>query len=99
MRSTTAIVVILTLLLAPVASLAQTSEGPEAGEAMGKTTRDDKVVYEKKTVMDFDPLSLEAGAVKPNWLDVTGETRSKTSSLVKVRMNFIPELVKSLDDI
>jgi len=99
MKCTTALLIILTLIITPTLSIAQTKQGHKAGEATGKTQERDGIVYEKETVMDFDPLSLEAGAVKPNWLDVTGEQRGKTSSLVKVRMNFIPELVKSLDDI
>ncbi len=71
---------------------------PTAGEAMGNTGGGD-VQYKKETVYDFEGDDVEGNLVKPDEANITGETHGKTSSLIKIRQDFIPEMLKSVEDI
>lgn len=84
-------------LAVPAAVFAQDAL-PTAGEAMGGGESGD-VVYKKETVYDFDGDDVEGALVKPDEANITGEQHSKTSSLIKIRQDFIPEMLKSVEDI
>ena len=90
---------ILTALMfaLPLGAAAQDA-GPKAGEATGGTTTGD-VVYKKETNYDFEGDDVEGALVKPDEANVKGEQHGKTSSLIKIRGDFIPELLKSVEDI
>lgn len=85
-------------LLVPAAAFAQDGL-PTAGEAMGGTGGDPNVTYKKETVYDFEGDDVEGALVKPDEANITGEQHSKTSSLIKIRQDFIPEMLKSVEDI
>lgn len=87
----------LVIMAVPFVATAQDAL-PTAGEAMGGTTGGD-VVYKKETVYDFDGDDVEGALVKPDEANITGEQHSKTSSLIKIRQDFIPEMLKSVEDI
>ena len=89
---------ILTGLTLPAAAFAQDAL-PTAGEAMGGTGGDGNVVYKSETVYDFEGDDVEGALVKPDEANITGEQHSKTSSLIKIRQDFIPEMLKSVEDI
>lgn len=57
------------------------------------------VTYKQKTVYDFDDDVVEGDLQKPEgeFLDV--KKKSKHSSLIKIRQNFIDEMLKSAEDI
>ena len=59
----------------------------------------DGVVYKKETVYDFDDDLVEGALVKPDGERFMGETGSRTSSLIKIRLDFIPEMIKSVEDL
>lgn len=84
-------------LAIPAMSFAQ-DDLPSAGEAMGGTGGGD-VVYKKETVYDFEGDDVEGALVKPDEANITGEQHSKTSSLIRIRQDFIPEMLKSVEDI
>jgi hypothetical protein len=71
---------------------------PTAGEAMGGAD-DGGVSYKKETVYDFDGDDVEGALVKPSEANIGGERRGKTSSLIKIRQDFIPEMMKSVEDL
>ena len=71
---------------------------PTAGEAMGGTDAGN-VTYKKETVYDFEGDDVEGALVKPDEANITGEQHSKTSSLIRIRQDFIPEMLKSVEDI
>lgn len=71
---------------------------PTAGEAMGGTGGGD-VTYKKETVYDFEDDDIEGALVKPDEANISGEQHSKTSSLIRIRQDFIPEMLKSVEDI
>ena len=73
-------------------------DAPRAGEASGGTGGSD-VVYEKETAYDFEADDVEGALVKPDGEDIGGEGHGKTSSLIKIRADFIPEMLESVEEI
>ncbi len=59
----------------------------------------EKVVYKKKTVIDFNDVTLEGELTKPEGSYVLNRKKTKFSSLIKLRDNFLPELQKSADNL
>lgn len=90
-----ALMVMAGAMLAPVTLAAQSL--PTAGAAHGDTGGD--VVYQKETVYDFDGDDVEGNLVKPDGTNITGEQRGKTSSLINIRGDFIPEMLKSVESL
>lgn len=72
--------------------------GPTAGEAMGGSG-DGGVVYKKETEYDFEADDVEGALVKPDEANIRADQHGKTSSLIKIRQDFIPEMLKSVEDI
>jgi len=60
---------------------------------------DPGVVYKKETQYDFEDDLVEGSLVKPDGAMVGGELHGKTSSLIKIRSDFIPEMIKSVEDL
>lgn len=57
------------------------------------------VQYKQKTVYDFDDDVVEGDLVRPDGEFTEVRTKAKHSSLIKIRENFIPEMLKSAEDI
>lgn len=57
------------------------------------------VKYKKKTVYDFDDDLVEGELQRPDGEFIDTRRKSKHSSLIKIRKNFIPEMLKSAEDI
>ncbi len=69
-----------------------------AGAARGDQG-DGNVVYKDETVYDFDGDDVEGNLVKPDGTNITGDQRGKTSSLINIRSDFIPEMLKSVESL
>lgn len=76
---------------------AQDKPAPAAGAAPagGGNT----VQYKQKTVYDFDDDTVEGDMVRPDGELVDTRRGSKHSSLIKIRDNFIPEMLKSVESL
>ncbi|MGC4114158.1 MAG: hypothetical protein QM765_05945 [Myxococcales bacterium] len=69
-----------------------------AGEA--KTIQEaDKTVYKKKTVIDFNDVTLEGELTKPEGSYLLNRKKTKFGNLIKLRNDFLPELQKSVDNL
>ena len=68
------------------------------GVAMAQGTAP-KVNYKKKTVYDFDDDLVEGELQRPDGEFIETRRKARHSSLIKIRENFIPEMLKSADDI
>ena len=55
--------------------------------------------YKQKTVYDFDDDVVEGDLVKPDIETVGSAAKVKHSSLIKIRTDFIAEMLKSAEDI
>ena len=80
----------ITLLGASATVFAQAKAAPAAGG---------DVTYKSKTVYDFDDDVVEGDLVRPDGEFVDTRKGAKHSSLIKIRENFIPEMIKSAEDI
>ena len=87
---------VLIASLTPASAFAQ--DGPTAGEATGGASGGE-VQYKKETTYDFEGDDVEGALVKPDGLDTNSQKHGKTSSLIKIRADFIPEMLKSVEDL
>ena len=55
------------------------------------------VQYKQKTVYDFDDDTVEGDLVRPDGEFIDSKKNAKHSSLIKIRENFIPEMLKSVE--
>ena len=58
-----------------------------------------EVKYKKKTVYDFEDDLVEGELQRPDGEFIDTRRKAKHSSLIKIRENFIPEMLKSAEDI
>ena len=70
-----------------------------AQKAAAPAKAGDSVTYKQKTVYDFDDDVVEGDLVRPDGEFVDSRRAAKHSSLIKIRENFIPEMLKSAEDI
>jgi hypothetical protein len=82
------------LSLLAVSSVVFAQAKPAAAPAAGGD-----VQYKSKTVYDFDDDVVEGDLVRPDGEFVDTRKGAKHSSLIKIRENFIPEMIKSAEDI
>jgi hypothetical protein len=60
---------------------------------------DDNVQYKAKTVYDFEDDMVEGDLQRPDGELIDSLRDHKHSSLIEIRKDFIPEMLKSLEDI
>lgn len=70
-----------------------------AAPAAGGAPAGNGVQYKQKTVYDFDDDTVEGDLVRPDGEFVDSRRGAKHSSLIKIRENFIPEMLKSVEGI
>ena len=92
MRRWWSVLAVVGILAGPVSAVfAQEGDvvvDPETGET-----------YEKKTVYDFEDDVVEGTLVKPEGDYLQSRQRGKQSSLIKIRDDFVPEMLKSAEDL
>lgn len=60
---------------------------------------DENVQYKAKTVYDFEDDMVEGDLQRPDGELVNSLKKTEHSSLIEIRKDFIPEMLKSLEDI
>jgi len=60
---------------------------------------DDSVQYKAKTVYDFEDDMVEGDLQRPDGEMVNSLKKTEHSSLIEIRKDFIPEMLKSLEDV
>ena len=70
-----------------------------SGVAFAAPAAGDTVEYKKETKYDFDDDNVEGDLVRPEGEMIGSAGKAKHSSLIKVRQHFIPEMLKSAEDI
>lgn len=93
----------LALMLVTVAGLetAQAQEQPAAAGGVAapgaSASGPGGVAYKQKTVYDFDDDTVEGDLVRPDGEMIDSRNKAKHSSLIKIRENFIPEMLKTTE--
>ena len=93
LRRIIAVLVVCGFVLGTGLALAQETGGGPGGPGPGD------VKYKKKTVYDFDDDLVEGELMRPDGEFIDSRKKAKHSSLIKIRENFIPEMLKSAEDI
>lgn len=60
---------------------------------------DPSVEYKKKTVYDFEDDLVEGELQRPDGEFIDVRRKARHSSLIKIREDFVPEMLKSAEDI
>ena len=60
---------------------------------------DENVQYKAKTVYDFEDDMVEGDLQRPDGELVNSLGKTQHSSLIEIRKDFIPEMLKSLEDV
>jgi hypothetical protein len=81
--------------LAMIAVLSLTGVGAVLAEEGGG----DNASYKSKTVYDFEDDNVEGDLQRPDGELVNSINKAQHESLIEVRKDFIPEMLKSLEDI
>src|SRR5205085_1952696 len=101
-RTMLAIAALSLLGLAPAAEAQKAKGGAapkEAVAAPAATPANGGVTYKSKTVYDFDDDTVEGDLVRPDGELIDSKRAARHSSLIKIRENFIPEMLKSVEAI
>lgn len=96
MKTLTAMALTLVLGISATA-MAQTGASPSKGAATGGA--DENVSYKARTVYDFEDDIVEGDLQRPDGELVNSIGNVKHDSLIEIRRDFIPEMLKSLEDI
>jgi hypothetical protein len=80
-------------------AMAQEAEGAAAGGGAAKAGDDTGTTYKAKTVYDFEDDMVEGDLQRPDGELVNSLGKTQHSSLIEIRKDFIPEMLKSLEDV
>jgi len=82
------------------AALAQGKADKAPASATGGPAADDApTTYKAKTVYDFEDDMVEGDLARPDGELVNSLKKTEHSSLIEIRKDFIPEMLKSLEDV
>jgi hypothetical protein len=84
---------ILAALFALPALAEEKAQGPKVVQEA------DKVVIRKRTVIDFNDVTVEGELTKPEGSYLMNRNKTRFQSLIRLRDNFNPELQKSADNL
>jgi hypothetical protein len=75
------------------------ADAPAGGGAAAGGGDDGNTSYKAKTVYDFEDDMVEGDLQRPDGELVNALKKTEHSSLIEIRKDFIPEMLKSLEDI
>lgn len=99
MFSFRSLLVLAALIALPSLASAQEEVDPAASDDFITDPNDSGVVYRKKTEYDFEDDVVEGSFVRPEGDYLSARRRARHSSLIRIRENFVPEMLKSAEDI
>ena len=80
-------------------ALAQDEPAAAAPAGAAKAAGEDSTSYKAKTVYDFEDDMVEGDLQRPDGELVNSLGKTQHSSLIEIRKDFIPEMLKSLEDV
>ena len=90
--------------LAGVAQVATAQDKPAnppraTAAPAGGANAEENTTYKAKTVYDFEDDMVEGDLQRPDGELIDSVRKAKHSSLIEIRKDFIPEMLKSLEDV
>jgi hypothetical protein len=86
------------LLIVSIVSVALASVFA-SGDAAAQDKKGDKASTPKVKVYDFSGDTIEGDLIRPEGTTVDARDFAKHSSLIRIRKDFIPEIIKSAEDL
>ena len=93
------IIGIAALGLMGTSGLALAQDKAAAGGGAAAAPAEENVQYKAKTVYDFEDDTVEGDLQRPDGELVSSQKKAEHSSLIEIRKDFIPEMLKSLEDV
>ncbi|HEX3477213.1 MAG TPA: hypothetical protein VHT91_19455 [Kofleriaceae bacterium] len=92
---------VLVVALAAITVPAAVAGSAHAQPAPAKTSDkgNDKAAGSKVKVYDFSGDTIEGDLIRPEGTTVDARDFAKHASLIRIRTNFIPEIIKSAEDL
>ncbi len=59
----------------------------------------DNATYKSKTVYDFEDDNVEGDLQRPDGELISSIEKAKEESLIEIRQNFVPEILKMIEDL
>jgi hypothetical protein len=81
------------------AAFAADEKAAAAGAGAAAGGGEENTTYKAKTVYDFEDDMVEGDLQRPDGELVNALKKTEHSSLIEIRKDFIPEMLKSLEDI
>jgi len=97
MKTMTRVMTAMVLGLSLLGGSAALAQEPTKGAATGAD--EGNVKYNAKTVFDFEDDLVEGDLQAPDGVIINSVGAVKQESLIEIRRDFIPEMLKSLEDI
>jgi len=94
MRSKFVVLLLSIAAVAPASAMAQAT-----GDDVVQDPSDPGVVYKKETVYDFEDDVVEGSFIRPEGEYLDARRAARHSSLIRIRESFVPEMLKSAEDI
>ncbi|HEX8107649.1 MAG TPA: hypothetical protein VF516_07960 [Kofleriaceae bacterium] len=91
--------VFVVTLVVITASVAVTDPAHAQPAAKTSDKGNDKAAGSKVKVYDFSGDTIEGDLIRPEGTTVDARDFAKHSSLIRIRTNFIPEIIKSAEDL
>ena len=88
-------IVVLVVLVVP--AITGTAHAQPASKTSDKGN--DKAAGSKVKVYDFSGDTIEGDLIRPEGTTVDARDFAKHASLIRIRTNFIPEIIKSAEDL
>jgi hypothetical protein len=60
---------------------------------------DEQVVYKKTTIIDFSDVTITGELTKPEGSYLMNKKKANFNLLIRVRDNFLPEMIKTVDNL
>jgi hypothetical protein len=88
---------LLVLAAGVVLTLSGTAFAQEEGGA--DTGGEDQVMYKKTTIIDFSDVTITGELTKPEGSYLMNKKKANFDLLIRVRDNFLPEMIKTVDNL
>ncbi len=60
---------------------------------------DEQVVYKKTTIIDFSDVTITGELAKPEGSYLMNKKKTSFNLLIRVRDNFLPEMIRTVDNL
>jgi len=89
----------LVVLILSIALLGLVLPALAADEAAGGEGSEEQVAYKKTTIIDFYDVTITGELAKPEGSYLMNKKKTSFNLLIRVRDNFLPEMIKTVDNL